>query len=700
MVTSGNADLVGRMLHGRYRLLEPIGRGSSGQVYAAQDTQLQRRVAVKILHQALASDAGFLRRFQIEAQVAASLSHPNIMVVHDSGTDDAMPFMVMELLGGGSLRAMIDEGNLLTPSQAAFLGRDIAQALAYAHKRGIIHRDIKPANLLFDHNGVVKIADFGVARALAEASWTEPMGAMIGTARYASPEQALGVQLDGRSDLYSLALVLVEATAGDLPFDAETPLSMLNVRTQEPIVADPALGPLRAVLERCGQVQRDDRYPDARTVVSALDEVVFAMAPPTPLALVGHHGDGAIDPTTAFAIATAEVISSPADLPTADTSTIKAMQDQVVAPNDDQFVPAPAVGEATSAVAHDDTSRVAVPALPFDQDAGATTRAPTLYDAVAEGHIDPNPQPGTARSHRVTRSLSQRLVPIAVVFAVVAALAGSVAAVAGLGARPAKIVPTVVGLNKDAAVAQLASEELPVRAIERSSEEPAGSVVEQRPAPGTALRDNTTVEIVVSTGTELVKVPRLIGLKKDKALQALGKVGLVAVATTDYDNAHPETIGTVFRLKPASDKLVAIDSTVEFVVSLGHAKVAIPRAVGLPVGPVTDALTKLKFKVKRLPDVFSETVPAGNVVRISLPEASKQPWKSPVSLTVSQGPERVEMPNVIGLAAADACTLITNRGLKCATPLLGPQITGVTTAADYPPGEMLKVGTAIQLTVD
>ena len=191
MALSGTTDLAGRMLDGRYLLRAPIGTGASGRVYEAHDVKLRRRVAVKVLHEALASDAGFLRRFQTEAQVAASLHHPNIVTVHDWGTDGELPYMVLELLEGGSLRSMLDAGTLLTVPQAAHVGRDVARALDYAHRRGIIHRDVKPANLLFDEHGGVRIADFGLARALAEASWTEPAGALFGTARYASPEQAL-----------------------------------------------------------------------------------------------------------------------------------------------------------------------------------------------------------------------------------------------------------------------------------------------------------------------------------------------------------------------------------------------------------------------------------------------------------------------------------------------------------------------------
>src|SRR5581483_5716972 len=235
MRTSGVADLTGRVLAGRYRLVAPLGTGASGRVYAAWDVRLQRKVAVKVLHAALADDAGFLRRFGAEAQLAASLHHPNVVAVYDWGEDtDSLgtpqtpgtPFMVLELLEGGSLRSLLDRGDRLSPAQAAAVGRQVAAGLDYAHARGLVHRDVKPANLLFDEHGTARVADFGLARALAEASWTEPAGAVLGTARYAAPEQVRGV-VDARSDVYSLALVLVEAVTGAVPFAGETSLATL-----------------------------------------------------------------------------------------------------------------------------------------------------------------------------------------------------------------------------------------------------------------------------------------------------------------------------------------------------------------------------------------------------------------------------------------------------------------------------------------
>ncbi|HJV08075.1 MAG TPA: protein kinase, partial [Acidimicrobiales bacterium] len=227
MASTRIADHLGRVLGGRYRLLAPIGTGASAHVFLADDVRLRRRVAVKILHPALADDEAFLRRFRAEARAAAALNHPHVMAVFDWGEEADGPYLVSEYLGGGSLRAVLDRGKRLSPSQALMVGLEAGKALAYAHGRGLVHRDIKPANLLFDEEGRLRIADFGLARALAEAAWTEPVGAVLGTARYASPEQVRGVPVDGKADVYSLAVVLVEAVTGQVPFAAESTVATL-----------------------------------------------------------------------------------------------------------------------------------------------------------------------------------------------------------------------------------------------------------------------------------------------------------------------------------------------------------------------------------------------------------------------------------------------------------------------------------------
>src|ERR1700689_2763902 len=243
------SDSIGRVLGKRYRLLSALGTGASAHVYLAEDVSLQRHVAVKVLQPGLATDEAFLKRFRAEARSVASLNHPHVLRVFDWGDDDEGPYLVLEYLGGGSLRDLLDRDIRLSLSQAAQLGTEVAQGLAYAHLRGLVHRDIKPANLLFDEEGRVRVADFGVARALAEAAWTEPEGALIGPARSISPEAAEGKPVDGRADVYSLALVLYEAVTGVVPFVTDTTMGTLAARLGQPL---PPPSPLPLITPKLG----------------------------------------------------------------------------------------------------------------------------------------------------------------------------------------------------------------------------------------------------------------------------------------------------------------------------------------------------------------------------------------------------------------------------------------------------------------
>jgi serine/threonine-protein kinase len=286
VVVSRLSDQLGRVLGGRYRLLAPVGTGASALVFLAEDARLRRRVAVKLLHQALSEDEAFLRRFRSEAQAAAALNHPHILAVYDWGEDEHEPYLVTEYLGGGSLRAMLDNGQNLTPSQALMVGLEAARALDFAHQRGFVHRDIKPANLLFGEEGRLRVADFGLARALAEAAWTEPAGAMVGTARYACPEQARGEKVDGRGDVYSLALVLIEAVTGSVPFAGDTTIATLMARIDKPVEVPETLGPLRGILARAGSPNPGDR-PDAGELAVGLLAAAEELPRPEPLPLAG-----------------------------------------------------------------------------------------------------------------------------------------------------------------------------------------------------------------------------------------------------------------------------------------------------------------------------------------------------------------------------------------------------------------------------
>ncbi|HUR76362.1 MAG TPA: PASTA domain-containing protein [Acidimicrobiales bacterium] len=282
MAGSRVADQIGRVLGGRYRLVAPVGTGGSAHVYVADDTTLRRRVAVKVLQPALALDQAFLRRFRAEAQAAAALNHANIMRVFDWGEDEEGPFLVLEFLGGGSLRDMLDAGHRLSVAQTVLVGLEAARALDYAHRRGLVHRDIKPANLLFDEEGRTAVADFGLARALAEAAWTEPEGVLLGTARYAAPEAAQGKSVDGKADIYGLGLVLLEAVTGDPPPVGDTTVSTLMARANQPIVAPFGLGALAPIIDAAGTVDPDDR-PDAADLAVMLDAAARQLDSPVSL---------------------------------------------------------------------------------------------------------------------------------------------------------------------------------------------------------------------------------------------------------------------------------------------------------------------------------------------------------------------------------------------------------------------------------
>jgi len=340
-------DRVGQVLGGRYRLLAPIGTGASASVYLADDAVLRRRVAVKVLHAALADDEAFLRRFRAEAHAAAALNHPHVMAVYDWGQDSAsddtepgIPYLVTEHLAGGSLRAMLDQGRLLSPSQALLVGLETARGLEYAHRRGFVHRDIKPANLLFDEDARLRIADFGLARALAEAAWTEPMGAVLGTARYASPEQARGESLDGKSDVYSLALVIIESVTGTVPFAADTTIGTLMARVNQPLVVPDVLEALREPLMWGGNPEPKNR-PDASEFGAALMAAASGFDRPAPLALVGTRIDMddpalGIDPTETTLLETASAPSAPGGPPPpASPPPVSSPRDEIAVLPDD-----------------------------------------------------------------------------------------------------------------------------------------------------------------------------------------------------------------------------------------------------------------------------------------------------------------------------------------------------------------------------
>ena len=289
-MSGANLDhIIGRTLGGRYQVVSVIGSGASSEVYRATDLRLGRDVAVKQLRSGMGEDARFIRLFRSEAQLAASLAHPNILTVFDWSDDadglDGGAYIVTELLTGGTLRHVLEAGGTLSLSQTAFLGLQATQGLAHAHDHGLVHRDIKPANLLFAADGRVALGDFGIARAVAEAAWTEPEGVLIGTARYAAPEQAAAERIDASVDVYSLVLCLVEAYTGELPLVRENALGTMIVRQKEDIPIDGSFGPLAEPLAWGGLADPAERAASSELLDGLLD-ACRVLPDPEPFTLI------------------------------------------------------------------------------------------------------------------------------------------------------------------------------------------------------------------------------------------------------------------------------------------------------------------------------------------------------------------------------------------------------------------------------
>ena len=572
MPGSAVSDLAGRVLAGRYLLHGAVGTGASGRVYVAEATRLRRRVAVKVLHAALAEDTAFLRRFRAEAQLAASLHHPHIVTVHDWGEDD-MPFMVLELLEGGSLRSMLDRNTHLTVSQAARVGRDVASALEYAHARGVLHRDIKPANLLFDEHGIVRVADFGLARALAEASWTEPAGAVFGTARYASPEQARGAQLDARSDLYSLALVLVESVTGHLPFTADTTLGTLTARTMQPIVAGEELGALESVVDRVGAIDPNDRYPDAATMRQAIADAAETLPPPGPLLLAGMVDRADPHPTRAAPVRTGAFFDQDAIevVPAAATADAEP-ENRTRTPGERRLVPwivsavlIATVGLAAAALAHVGSGKpVSVPGL----------RGLTVAQATAAAHADGLEVATTTRPAPDPKGTVIEQRPAAGDFS------GSHRVSLVVSGGPADVaVPDIRNVPWSRAKEALDAAGLIYAAnppTQHDETVAAGNVLSVSPAVGARIAPDATVKVVLSSGHAPVKVPDVSGKTFDVASTELAAAHFTVKRADADEFSATVPRGGVIGTDPTIGTSAPYGSTVVVHVSKGPDLVVVP----------------------------------------------------------------------------------------------------------------------------
>ena len=699
------------MLGGRYRLIAPIGIGSSAQVYLADDVKLRRRVALKMLHDALAGEVDFLRRFRAEARAAAALNHPNVMAVYDWG-DGEVAFLVTEYLPGGSLRGLLDLEVHLSPAQALNIGLEAARALDYAHRRGFVHRDIKPANLLFGEDQRLRIADFGLARALAEAAWTEPQGAVLGTARYAAPEQAKGETLTGKADVYSLALVLIEAVTGTVPFVADTTLGTLMARVDKALVVPDELGPMQSILTDAGHPDPEQRI-DARALALGLLRAAKSLSRPEPLGLPGAMVTGQL-----FA-----VDADPTDhgtsgllLPPGWTTEDEAVESDLQA-GDLELDPPPWVSSGGSDVAEQEgegTPEAHTEGDDFIAGAGGPTQSLPVTPAPGAQAVDLRAHESAADAPGGDLDSDLDLTDAAVAPPVWSGGPQIVADSVEVTDNGARVEPSARPQSTDGQLAD------PIRLIRVDSaviSPSAGGRVPIEPDPvenGTDDGDLAPVRtrrrwpwavlvlvlllaaggvVAVAVGRNgsgtasappiELPVPSVEGLTPAQARTLLEAGGWKVRETTVRRDGS--SAGQLLDLSPAPGDRLAVGRTVALTVSAGQTMVDVPSdLVGRPYPEALFVLTAAGLTADKAETPYDEDAPADQVIAVADGTAPELEKGSTVGLVVSKGPKpRVVPSGLLGGNAATAAAAVQDVQLRLDTVQVYNN--------DAPPGQIVAV---------
>ena len=593
---AGN-DLTGTLFADRYRLERKLGSGGMADVWLADDQELGRRVAVKILHERYANDEQFVERFRREATHAAGLSHPNIVSIYDRGVADGSYYIVMEYIEGRTLKELIVTRGPCPVPVAISYTRQILAALRYAHKNGIIHRDIKPHNVIVDREGRVKVADFGIAR--AGASEMTEAGSIVGTAQYLSPEQARGAPVDESSDLYSTGIVLYELLTGTVPFTGETPVEIaMKHLSQTPRRRRRADRRSRttSTSSSCARSRRSrptaTAPPPSWIETSSSSRAATRSARETETAAtMVLAGAGALDATAATRAA--------APLGAARGGTYGG-DERYRAYDGRRF----AAGEASGRGCSPPGAVLAVAVggwFLYDNVQNQIENNKPLvvqqYTGIVESKavnliLDDGFEPkvsrlpngdspsGSSTSSRPTEGTGL-------------AKGGIVTILVSTGKKNVD-VPDVVGKQLTDAVATLTRAGLNAKSVGVPSDKPSGTVTAQDPRSGTSLVEGATVRINYSTGPKQVAVPPVVGLDYSTALQQLQAAGF-AVARTDVESDQPA--GIVVSQVPSGSSTATKGSTVNLSVSNGPQTTPLPDVTGQTEADAKATLTAAGFKV-------------------------------------------------------------------------------------------------------
>jgi beta-lactam-binding protein with PASTA domain/tRNA A-37 threonylcarbamoyl transferase component Bud32 len=570
-----------RVLSDRYRVISHLARGGMADVYEAEDTLLNRRVAVKVLHANFASDHAFVTRFKREAQAAANLSHPNIVAIYDWGQDASTYYMVMELIEGRTLREILKSEGSLLPRRAAEIAAETAAALTVAHEAGVIHRDIKPGNIMITNDGAVKVTDFGIARALDDSEELTRTGAVIGTATYFSPEQAQGLPADGRSDVYSLGVVLYEMLTAQPPFTGESPVAVAYQHVSEYAVPANQINTdvpadLAMIDEAAIAKNPDDRYPTAADMRSDL--------------LLFLSGRQPVVAGAAAAAAATALVPPPATVPPDETARVVAYQTEGSTTSQGTYVAAVIALLALLAVAvfilfrlftgdGGDGNLVVVPDLTL---VPAETAFQTLQD------LDLKVTRRLEQSDTVPQGVVIRTDPIAGT----SVEKGSFVAVFESAGVEQFTVPQVEGETEEVARALIEAQGFQVGRTEYTLTEdiPEQTVISQSPSAGTPAAAGSLVDLVVSRGPFSIEVPTVSGKSAEGAQLELAQAGFTNVVT-DVEYSPDIAAGFTIRTEPEAGRIVGRDDTITVWVSDGPEPATVPSLVGRSINEATALAT-------------------------------------------------------------------------------------------------------------
>jgi len=550
-----------RLLGERYELGDVLGRGGMAEVRIGRDSRLGRTVALKTLRPDLALDSTFQARFRREAQSAASLNHPSIVAVYDTGEDMIggvlLPYIVMEHVDGSTLRQLLQSGRRLLPERALEIVAGVLHALEYSHRAGIVHRDIKPGNVMLTRTGAVKVMDFGIARAVADASATmTATAAVIGTAQYLSPEQAKGEKVDARSDLYSTGCLLYELLTGRPPFTGDSPVAVAYQHVREnpvpPSQLNPELTPaLDAIVLKALAKHPDNRYQSADEMREDIERALDGRpvtAPPLLADAQTQRLAGAAPVGTATSVL-AQTTTAPEEPRKKRTAGYALLGIAVIAM---------VIGGVFLArgLFGDRVEQVQVPNLE-----GLTLDVARQRLQAKQLELG---TPTQETSDTVEAGLVIRQDPAA---NTMLGQGEPVHLVVSTGREQVQ-VPGVVGLGEDAAKQQIEAAGLKVgEESERASEQPKGEVLETRPGAGSSVAAGSAVDLVVSSGAKVVAVPDVEGSSQGSATVQLEAAGFkVKVAKENAPTAAP---GTVLRQFPAAGEKRPEGSTVAIVIAEG-----------------------------------------------------------------------------------------------------------------------------------